>query len=120
MKIRISQTPKSISYPDIYLEIDDKNLLRSKLYDKRDDTFDILKLFLLAIFGPSWSWSHGSWVYNYLCNLGILHIRFNTNQLDALGITLKKCASMYMMDLSMDHASASLCDYIRTGLAQII
>jgi len=19
-------------------------------------------------FGPSWSWSYGSWIYNYLCN----------------------------------------------------
>jgi len=18
--------------------------------------------------GPTWSWSHGSWIYNYLCN----------------------------------------------------
>jgi hypothetical protein len=26
-------------------------------------------IFLLYIcFGPSWSWSHGSWIYNYLCN----------------------------------------------------
>jgi len=20
------------------------------------------------LWGPSWSWSHGSWIYNYLCN----------------------------------------------------
>jgi hypothetical protein len=26
--------------------------------------FGIFKLFL----GPSWSWSHGSWIYNYVCN----------------------------------------------------
>jgi hypothetical protein len=39
----------SISYPDSNLEIDDENWLRSTLYDKRDDTFDIFKLFLLVI-----------------------------------------------------------------------
>jgi len=23
---------------------------------------------LFIIRGPSWSWSYGSWIYNYLCN----------------------------------------------------
>ena len=23
---------------------------------------------LLVLLGPSWSWSYGSWIYNYLCN----------------------------------------------------
>jgi len=23
---------------------------------------------ILDIKGPSWSWSYGSWIYNYLCN----------------------------------------------------
>jgi len=27
-------------------------------------------VFLFYIFtgGPSWSWSYGTWIYNYLCN----------------------------------------------------
>jgi hypothetical protein len=28
---------------------------------------DILTLHLFLV-GPLWSWSHGSWIYNYLCN----------------------------------------------------
>jgi len=28
----------------------------------------ILLLFNFQFRGPSWSWSYGSWVYNYLCN----------------------------------------------------
>jgi len=28
-------------------------------------------LFIIIIKGPSWSWSYGSWIYNYLCNQGM-------------------------------------------------
>ena len=24
--------------------------------------------YVISIWGPSWSWSYGSWIYNYLCN----------------------------------------------------
>jgi hypothetical protein len=27
--------------------------------------------FFTCIMGPSWPWSHGTWIYNYLCNLYI-------------------------------------------------
>jgi hypothetical protein len=30
-------------------------------------TFKI-KYFTVCVEGPSWSWSYGSWIYNYLCN----------------------------------------------------
>jgi hypothetical protein len=26
--------------------------------------------------GPSWSWSYGSWIYNYLCNHCLSSLRF--------------------------------------------
>jgi len=26
---------------------------------------------LFAFQGPSWSWSHGSWIYNNLCNQSV-------------------------------------------------
>ena len=26
--------------------------------------------------GPSWSWSHGSWIYNYMCNQCISQVTF--------------------------------------------
>jgi len=29
---------------------------------------DILNLFYTDVLGPSWSWSYGSWIYNYMCN----------------------------------------------------
>jgi len=33
-----------------------------------------LKLFLVSInWEPSWSWSYGSWIYNYLCNQCLSH-----------------------------------------------
>jgi hypothetical protein len=28
----------------------------------------IIWLFAVIKWGPSWSWSYGSWIYNYLCN----------------------------------------------------
>ena len=27
--------------------------------------------------GPSWSWSYGSWIYNYLCNQFVRLMMFN-------------------------------------------
>ena len=29
---------------------------------------DLIWLFPFNFQGPLWSWSHGSWIYNYLCN----------------------------------------------------
>ena len=29
---------------------------------------DWLSCTFMTIWGPSWSWSYGSWIYNYLCN----------------------------------------------------
>jgi len=29
---------------------------------------DMIKKKSLIFRGPSWSWSYGSWIYNYLCN----------------------------------------------------
>jgi hypothetical protein len=26
------------------------------------------QMFIYLLLGPSWSWSYGSWIYNYLCN----------------------------------------------------
>jgi len=28
----------------------------------------LLWIVFLSEMGPSWSWSYGSWIYNYLCN----------------------------------------------------
>jgi hypothetical protein len=33
--------------------------LKKKIINSPDDQ---------SIKGPSWSWSYGSWIYNYLCN----------------------------------------------------
>jgi len=30
--------------------------------------FSLESKLLLITWLPSWSWSHGSWIYNYLCN----------------------------------------------------
>jgi hypothetical protein len=27
--------------------------------------------------GPSWSWSYGSWIYNYMCNQFVRLMMFN-------------------------------------------
>jgi len=27
-----------------------------------------LLYYMKVNWGPSWSWSYGSWIYNYLCN----------------------------------------------------
>ena len=34
-------------------------------------SFDAL-LWSITLYGPSWSWSYGSWVYNYPCNQCLL------------------------------------------------
>ena len=35
---------------------------------KYADNFKALCTTLKLVWGPSWSWLHGSWIYNYLCN----------------------------------------------------
>ena len=35
----------------------------------------IFKLFLRS-FGVSWAWSHGSWIYNYVCNQCLSPLRY--------------------------------------------
>ena len=37
---------------------------RTTRYVFRDVMYDLL----ITLLGPSWSWSYGSWIYNYLCN----------------------------------------------------
>ena len=32
--------------------------------------------------GPSWSWSYGSWIYNYLCNYCLSSLTFRRGLLD--------------------------------------
>jgi len=36
-----------------------------------------INLVFLIVEGPSWSWSYGNWIYNYLCNhyLSLLTLR---------------------------------------------
>jgi len=33
----------------------------------------ILKLMIKVVTGPSWSWSYGSWIYNYLFAIRAYH-----------------------------------------------
>ena len=37
---------------------------------------------LLLRYGPSWSWSYGSWIYNYLCNQCLSPLMFVSSKLD--------------------------------------
>jgi hypothetical protein len=42
--------------------------LLSELSFHNKYAFIITLTFLQFLTGPSWSWSYGSWIYNYLCN----------------------------------------------------
>ena len=41
-----------------------------------------LLVIVLLRYGPSWSWSYGSWIYNYLCNQCLSPLMFVSSKLD--------------------------------------
>jgi hypothetical protein len=57
--------------------------------------------FLILNQGPSWPWSHGSWIYNYQCNqcLSLLTLRVRTLlRKGVLNITFSTIFQLYLGD----------------------
>jgi hypothetical protein len=48
--------------------LEKKKLLWSPVYVILNIMCFITPNFIYTSQGPSWSWSYGSWIYNYLCN----------------------------------------------------
>jgi hypothetical protein len=48
----------------------------------------IIYIILPLIKGPSWSWSYGSWIFNYLCNQCLSPLKFKLHSWRVLDTTL--------------------------------
>jgi len=45
------------------------------LPDKTVNTTIVRSIPSSILYGPSWSWSHGSWIYNHMCNQCLLPLK---------------------------------------------
>ena len=48
--------------------MNNKRKLNCKIKTKQTKNTTLSESFQKSIYRPPWPWSHGSWIYNYLCN----------------------------------------------------